>query len=525
MVVDSKKESINVNKLVCEKEEIINVEEDMIVPDSKPDILSTISTSGTICVYKKELIDEKLKIDGSINTYIMYIADNTEDRVRGINVNLDFSKLIDAPNCNADMIYEVSTEIKSIDCSVINGRKINVKSNVVVKFKVYTNENIEMINEIIGNDDIQMLKNNLNVNSLVGWGKTKAYVKDTINIEATDNLAEILKVNINMVDTDIKTSYDKVLAKTEAEIKIIYLTEDNRLVSCTNKIPIVGFIDIQDVSEENICDINFSVRNMVLKPNSVENHSIYFELEVEVTCMAYASKELNLVQDLYSPTQELTCVSKKVTTMTKKENRTETCQISENINIPGIIEGELIDEDCVAKITNINKRNSKIIYEGEIEINFIFGEMDSRINTARASVPFEFTISGIEDIENINLFTNTEIKKQDFVIKTGGDITADLEVVFNTNMSKNDSINVIENVEITNEKRSNEDYSLVIYIVKPGDSLWSIAKKLGSTVEDIVKANAIENENMINVGQKLYIPKYSNRGTKEQEVSSTMIYA
>ena len=93
MAIDTNKESLNINKIVCEKEEMILVEGDMIVPDSKPDILNAINTSGNICIYKKELMDEKLKIDGSINAYIMYMADNSEDSVRWININLDFSNI------------------------------------------------------------------------------------------------------------------------------------------------------------------------------------------------------------------------------------------------------------------------------------------------------------------------------------------------------------------------------------------------------------------------------------------------
>ena len=42
MVVNTSKEKLCINKLVCRKKEIIFVEKDMIVPDAKPDILSTI---------------------------------------------------------------------------------------------------------------------------------------------------------------------------------------------------------------------------------------------------------------------------------------------------------------------------------------------------------------------------------------------------------------------------------------------------------------------------------------------------
>ena len=50
---------------------------------------------------------------------------------------------------------------------------------------------------------------------------------------------------------------------------------------------------------------------------------------------------------------------------------------------------------------------------------------------------------------------------------------------------------------------------MVIYFVKPGDTLWKIAKRYRSTVEDIARVNNIENPDRISVGQQLFIPKCS----------------
>ena len=76
----------------------------------------------------------------------------------------------------------------------------------------------------------------------------------------------------------------------------------------------------------------------------------------------------------------------------------------------------------------------------------------------------------------------------------------------------------------TNGEREAEDYSIIMYIVKKDDTLWKIAKKFGSTVEDIVKANGIEDENKIYPGQKIYIQRYV-RPTSNMENSPIMNYA
>ncbi len=44
------------------------------------------------------------------------------------------------------------------------------------------------------------------------------------------------------------------------------------------------------------------------------------------------------------------------------------------------------------------------------------------------------------------------------------------------------------------------------YVVQAGDTLWSIARRFNTTVQDLVEANDIEDPGLINVGQRLVIP-------------------
>ncbi len=92
MLLETEKESICINQLVGEKREEIIVEGDVIVNDIKPDVLSIISTSGIPCIYKKEVMDGKIKLDGSINTYIIYLADSNQNEIRSLNATLDFAR-------------------------------------------------------------------------------------------------------------------------------------------------------------------------------------------------------------------------------------------------------------------------------------------------------------------------------------------------------------------------------------------------------------------------------------------------
>ena len=508
MVVETIKESLSVNKLVATKSEVILVEGDMIVPDSKPDILNTICTSGVVCIYKKEVLEGKVRIDGNINTYIMYMAEDEKDKVRGLTTTLDFSENIQIANATEEMNCKITTKLKSIEAKVINGRKVGIKAAVEMEVKLYSNETIAIVNSIPNSDGIQTLQENLTVNSLVGMGDNKIFAKDTININSEDNLAEILKANVCISNKDVKISYNKILTKADAEVRIMYLTEDNRIGTVSARVPVVGFIDIPDVTEENICDVDYEIRNMVLKPNSVEEHSIYVEIEIGVMAVCYEEKEISLIQDLYSPVENLEFNQRRITTMTDKKVFTDTLQIREKVTLEGMGDRSIIDVDVTPKIEKEHKKDNRIVFEGELELNFILSNSELQVDTRTAKIPFDYSVDNIENGENMETSMEMQVLNQDFIVQDGGMVTCNIDLGMAMDSYRTSSLNVIDEIQ-TNGEREEEDYSIIMYIVKKGDSLWKIAKAFGSTVEDIARTNGIEDENLIMPGQKLFIPHYT----------------
>ncbi len=92
MLLETEKENVCINQLIDYKKEEIIAEGDVIVNDIKPDVLNILSTSAIPCIYKKEVMDGKVKVDGSINTYVVYLADSEQNEVRSLNTYLDFSR-------------------------------------------------------------------------------------------------------------------------------------------------------------------------------------------------------------------------------------------------------------------------------------------------------------------------------------------------------------------------------------------------------------------------------------------------
>ena len=122
------------------------------------------------------------------------------------------------------------------------------------------------------------------------------------------------------------------------------------------------------------------------------------------------------------------------------------------------------------------------------------------------------TLNDGSNVIKVVIFPSTSLNT---TLYNGMNITVTARVVeYNGEMeliiekSKNLEINVIQNIQ-SGENRTSNPYSMTIYFAKPGDSLWKIAKKFRSTVDNIAKVNGIEDVDKIEVGQQLFIPRYN----------------
>jgi LysM repeat protein len=82
---------------------------------------------------------------------------------------------------------------------------------------------------------------------------------------------------------------------------------------------------------------------------------------------------------------------------------------------------------------------------------------------------------------------------------------------FRTTVSKILSLNQIEDPnmiyvgQVLKIPVDTEEDTGFVYITRPGDTLWSISQRFGTTIEAILKNNCLENPNIIYPGTRLYI--------------------
>ena len=162
------------------------------------------------------------------------------------------------------------------------------------------------------------------------------------------------------------------------------MTNGDIKVNCCT-IPVMGFIDMPNVSENNIINCQYEIKNILVKPNSSEQHSVYIEIEFEICCDATDTVEIESIQDMYCPNSDLQFKQKEVNTITKKQINKNVCSVRERISIPEISSNQIYDVEIMPDITNVNVLNGRIVYEGELQLNLIFSSNNNSGFSFKAS--------------------------------------------------------------------------------------------------------------------------------------------
>lgn len=472
------------------------VKGDIIVPDIKPDIVNIITSNANTYIYKEEISSGKIRVDGNIDAYIIYISDKGE--TRSIQTTLDFVETINDENAIEGKQVATNIRLDTLEARILNERKLSIEAKLCIDYQIKDKFSVEINTDFAELSNVEKRTEIVKLDSLVGENKIKTSVKDDLKLNTEEDAGEILKVNFTIENSEVKTSYNKVLAKAELNVQILYITENGKIRKCSANLPIMSFIDIENVAETNKCNVNYYMRNMLVKVNSKETHSIGFQAEFEVCCTALQSEEIMITKDMYSLSNDLELEEKNMKVCMENSINEEPIKIDEKISIEKL--EEVYSIQVIPKITSSIESGNVLNYEGEASV-IVYYISNGNVNLAVKQVNISFVKKSSNSIMTSSLYT----QNINYSV-SGDDISLDIEIGIRSNNLITKDISYISKVTEKEETEKSE-YNMFMYFVKSGDTIWKIAKRFKVKMEDIIKLNNLENPDKINIGDRLYIMK------------------
>lgn len=508
------KENIEFEKLIGENTANPLIKEEYIIPDSHPDIKDVIMVDAKPVMVSKEVLEDKIYVEGEISYNVIYLAEFDEKHdVFNVVYPSKFTAYVELAGSKSNMDALVDTFIEHIECKIVNERKISIEGVLKIRAEVFSNEQYEIVRGITNLEDTQILKSPLSIDKVQGNANKDLQAKCHFVIgNDKPQIESVLKLEVIVHKKTVKVMDEKILFEGFANIKILYKAKDGReLVVVEDDVMINDEVPSEGVSPSMNVISDFKVNTIeydVKEDDLGETRIIDVEALIKANAKVILKSDIESIEDAYSPNVKLNLAKKdRDLTVVFGSGSVENI-VKENVEIgegnppptnvlltlgkPQIFDKKVMEDKVV--IEGIIKVSS--IYQNNEDKNYIVGVEDE--------IPFNIPIDvpgakvGMEASARANVETIDGVVEAKTIAVKALLLT---EVIVRYSTHKE----FIDDITISEGDNNNKKASIIIYVVQNGDTLWKIAKKYNTTLEKIMDINNFNDTENLVPGEKVII--------------------
>ena len=516
--MDLIKKNIHMNKLICRSSLQTTFDQDVNVPDTKADILRIIRMNGEISLEEQKVMNGKLYLNGSLKYDLLYLGEDMGMPVHSIRGEIPLEEVINMEeSCNGEDAV-VTWEIEDLKATAINSRKFNIKA------LVHFIANVEGLHDetaAVGLNDaegVESCSRKIDMTALAVSSKDTYRFRDEIALPSgKGDLKEILYSEVELKNVETRLLDDKFNSRGEMAVFFLYLadSEDTPLDCYETELPFTASLDCSGCSEEMIPDILFHIvdRKLEIRPDADgEERVLGVEVALSINIKVYEEEQLEVLEDIYSPSLELTPLYQEAEYETLLARNASKLRVTDRLKIemnhPRIL--QVCHASGNVKLDEVYPTEQGLQADGIIDVTvFYFSSDDSQpLQSLHAVIPYSQLIE-IRNMENDIVFDVKPVMDQISIMMLDAE---ELEVKATVTLQamvfkkQREAFLVDFTEEPLNMERLQQMPGMTGYIVKEGDTLWNIAKRYYTTAATIASLNALESE-ALHPGDQLLIIK------------------
>ncbi|MCL2637048.1 MAG: DUF3794 domain-containing protein [Oscillospiraceae bacterium] len=505
------KEPVFLNEVVYDGQTEQGVEFDYVLPDYYPDIFKVLKCTLTPAVISHSVSGSQLFCDGVVYIKVLYLTAGS-NRIYSIEQRNTYSKTIDLVK-NTPVESAVVSIIPKTDycnCRATSGRRIDVRGAVSCKIKVTCARKTEMITGAEGLG-VETKKTALSYCGEKLMTSRQFVSREDIETGASSAGAiSIIHHDANIAVTDFKVIANKVIVKGEAQIKALYIigsadSDDdgesaNRTEVMEAVIPVSQIMDLEGVTENHICFVNFTVMDCDLEVRPGEaGETRIFACDLTLDCSVTAHLESNVspVSDIYSTDFESSFTVATVKAEALPHIIQQSLSFKSSIDSSEGNLSEIFDARCeVSNVVCRARGTNEMTVTGQITMQAI-GALDSGMPAfIEKSEPFELVTEVPMISSEYSIEPNLQVTQVGFGLGGENKVEIKVSLAFNACLYLINSINVIRDITVNQEKpkEKSSEYALKLYYAEDGEDIWGIAKRYNTSADAIITENDLEGD-------------------------------
>ena len=514
--MELKKESIRALRVKSKASSQVTFDEDYNVPDIKPDVGRMIQSKGDVAMEEVRLSDGRAFLRGSLNVDLLYVGEE-EGKIYSLSAKLPMEEIINLEGIAGGDKMCLKWEIEDLSLYVIHSRKLNIKA--IVTFYAVVDEPAEIrIPASVGDESISVRKKKVRLMSLHVHKKDTMRVKEDIQLVSNrPNIRELLWHTIESRGIDLRPEDNVVKVKGELAVFVLYVGDDegNPLQWLEYSLPFGGEVECPDCREELIPNIEVSMihQGIDVKPDSDGEERIFqADVVLELDMKMYKEEEHDLVLDVYTPFKECVLHGKKEILDSLLVRNSSKCRLTDRVEVKET-QGKVLQICHSMGRVKIDKSaivEDGILVEGIVllKVLYIIGNDDMPFYYMETIIPFTHVAEARGITKDCTYFLRTDMEQLSTTMVDSNELEVKATVGINVLVLNSREEMIIEKVEeqpLDRNKIQNMP-GITVYMTAAGDTMWDIAKRFYTTVDEICRINELEGEE-VKPGQPLLLVK------------------
>ena len=162
------------------------------------------------------------------------------------------------------------------------------------------------------------------------------------------------------------------------------------------------------------------------------------------------------------------------------------------------------------QVDSIENAENGVQVEGVLYVSFLYVKANDQIpfDTWSGMVPFSYLIECKDTSPEVKFHISSMLEQLNVGMLGGDEVEIKAVLAFHCFFRKEVKAEMVSklSLEPIDLKELEKHPSVIGYIVKEGDDLWSLAKRYNTTVEGILEVNQLENDRL-KTGERILIFK------------------
>ncbi len=491
------------------------LDEDYNVPDSKDDVKRIIVSEGKVCIDDAKPVENYLKVQGKIEFQILYVNEGFEPSFSCLEGKIPFVEMIYTED-SGDKNLDVTSARVEMNTNMIHSRKLRMKAMVELSLEAEKQKVEEIPTDVEGCGTVFKKQETLDLLKLHTSKKDTYRIKEELSLAATkESIGVMLWTDIVNRKLDTKLAVDELQVSGELLVFCFYESPDGKLDWLEKTVPYQGRVECYGADETMFHHVQGHLEEVhadIRADEDGEIRVIGIEGTLQLGICIYEEETIEMLEDMYSLNSCCKLERKNVEYEQLVLQNNSKCKVMERVSIPELRNEilQICHSSGTIRIDQIITRDDGVLVEGALYVSFLFVKANDEMpfDTWQGVVPFSHLIECGEAEEELKYHISAYLEQLSITLQGGDEIEIKAALAFHGFFKRNGKRNMISDVEMLPlsmeeiEKRP----SIIGYIVKQGDDLWSLAKRYSTSVEALKEVNDLGDEKL-KAGDRLLIFK------------------